>query len=88
MIRLFYTQPVPLSRLWDQLEFVVIKILGGDFTHFFTNKKQEFFILSSIIRRSQPRRTINVMPHTCDRITTPLEKPMDLALFFYLIVMF
>ena len=43
-----YTQLVLLSRFQDQLEFKVIKILGSDSILFLTDKKHEFFILSSL----------------------------------------
>ena len=48
MICLSYTQLVLLSRFQDQLEFIVNKILGSDSILFLTDKKHEFFVLSSL----------------------------------------
>jgi len=63
-------QPVPVPDLSDQLEFLVIKILGGDFHSIFPLIKEKNFLSPIFATLDTEMRVyfFAATPHTCDNL--------------------
>jgi len=67
---LFFTQPVPIPDLWDQLGFLVTKILGDDSHSIFPpiidkNSTSSYFSISKYLPES---RIFTATPYMCDSL--------------------